>query len=130
MIDGHHICFQKKDSSLWNILGPSGKKIDATIREREPKTYYIEFEPVEVGSHLVEVYFNGVMLKNFPYVIKVYDTNKIKVIHPDRGTLDESVKLQSELSTVLNVEILSKVSINYWRKYRGRGKKKRGSLFL
>ena len=58
----------------------------------------------------MEVYFNGVMLKNFPYVIKVYDTNKIKVIHPDRGTLDESVKLQSELPTVLNVEILWKAS--------------------
>ena len=122
MIDGHHICFQKKDSSLWNILGPSGKKIDATIREREPKTYYIEFEPVEVGSHLVEVYFNGVMLKNFPYVIKVYDTNKIKVIHPDRGTLDESVKLQSELPTVLNVEILLKASKNNRWKFVRRGK--------
>ncbi|XP_078312683.1 filamin-A-like isoform X1 [Crassostrea virginica] len=86
------------DQFTVSIQGPSGKKIDATIRERESKIYYIEFEPVEVGSHLVEVYFNGVMLKNFPYVIKVYDTNKIKVIHPDRGTLDESVKLQIDVT--------------------------------
>lgn len=53
------------------------------MRETTSETYCIEFEPVEVGSHLVEVYFNGVMLKNFPYVIKVYDTSKIKV---DRQT--------------------------------------------
>ncbi|XP_078312685.1 filamin-C-like isoform X3 [Crassostrea virginica] len=85
-------------TAVVDITSPSGKKIDATIRERESKIYYIEFEPVEVGSHLVEVYFNGVMLKNFPYVIKVYDTNKIKVIHPDRGTLDESVKLQIDVT--------------------------------
>lgn len=76
--------------------GPSGKKIDAKIRETTSKTYCIEFEPVEVGSHLVEVYFNGVMLKNFPFVIKVYDTSKIKVNRPDRAMMDESIKLQSK----------------------------------
>lgn len=51
---------------------------------------------MEVGSHLVEVYFNGVMLKNFPYVIKVFDTSKIKVDRPDRAMMDESIKLQSK----------------------------------
>lgn len=51
---------------------------------------------MEVGSHLVEVYFNEVMLKNFPYVIKVYDTSKIKVNRPDRAMMDESIKLQSK----------------------------------
>lgn len=51
---------------------------------------------MEVGSHLVEVYFNEVMLKNFPYVIKVYDTSKIKVKRPDRAMMDESIKLQSK----------------------------------
>lgn len=66
------------------------------MRETTSKTYCIEFEPVEVGSHLVEVYFNGVMLKNFPYVIKVYDTGKIKVDRPDRAMMDESIKLQSK----------------------------------
>lgn len=53
---------------------------------------------MEVGSHLVEVYFNGVMLKNFPYVIKVYDTSKIKVDRPDRAMMDESIKLQIDVS--------------------------------
>lgn len=51
---------------------------------------------MEVGSHFVEVYFNEVMLKNFPYVIKVYDTSKIKVNRPDRAMMDESIKLQSK----------------------------------
>lgn len=72
------------------------------MRETTSETYCIEFEPVEVGSHLVEVYFNGVMLKNFPYVIKVYDTSKIKVDRPDRAMMDESIKLQSK----------------QWRKYK------------
>lgn len=44
----------------------------------------------------MEVYFNEVMLKNFPYVIKVYDTSKIKVNRPDRAMMDESIKLQSK----------------------------------
>lgn len=51
-----------------------------------------------MGSHLVEVYFNEVMLKNFPYVIKVYDTSKIKVNRPDRAMMDESIKLQIDVS--------------------------------
>ncbi|XP_034327974.2 filamin-A isoform X1 [Magallana gigas] len=86
------------DKFTVSIEGPSGKKIDAKMRETTSETYCIEFEPVEVGSHLVEVYFNGVMLKNFPYVIKVYDTSKIKVDRPDRAMMDESIKLQIDVS--------------------------------
>ncbi|XP_065926036.1 filamin-A isoform X4 [Magallana gigas] len=85
-------------SAVVDITSPSGKKIDAKMRETTSETYCIEFEPVEVGSHLVEVYFNGVMLKNFPYVIKVYDTSKIKVDRPDRAMMDESIKLQIDVS--------------------------------
>ncbi|XP_062567858.1 filamin-A-like isoform X3 [Saccostrea cucullata] len=81
-----------------SIEGPSGRKVDAKIRETSAKTYCIEFEPNEVGSHLVEVYFNGVMLKNFPYVIKVYDVNHVRVTRPDKAMVDESVRLLIDVS--------------------------------
>ncbi|XP_061194597.1 filamin-C-like isoform X3 [Saccostrea echinata] len=81
-----------------SIEGPSGRKVDAKIRETSSKTYCIEFEPNEVGSHLVEVYFNGVMLKNFPYVIKVYDVNHVRVTRPDKAMVDESVRLLIDVS--------------------------------
>jgi hypothetical protein len=80
---------------ILKFTGPSGKKVDAKIRESSSKTYIIEFEPVEIGSHLVQVYFNGVMLKNFPYVIKVYDADKVKVIRPERSMVDERVQILS-----------------------------------
>ncbi|XP_056004558.1 filamin-A-like isoform X3 [Ostrea edulis] len=81
-----------------SIEGPSGKKIDAKIRESSSKSYFIEFEPLEVGSHLVQVYFNGMMLKNFPYVIKVYDADKVKVIRPDKSVVDERIKILIDVS--------------------------------
>lgn len=62
------------------------------MREIIFEIYSIEFELVEVGSYFVEVYFNGVMLKNFFYVIKVYDISKIKVDRLDRVMMDESIK--------------------------------------
>lgn len=62
------------------------------MREIIFEIYCIEFELVEVGSYFVEVYFNGVMLKNFFYVIKVFDISKIKVDRLDRVMMDESIK--------------------------------------
>ncbi|XP_056004559.1 filamin-A-like isoform X4 [Ostrea edulis] len=85
-------------SAVVDITSPSGKKIDAKIRESSSKSYFIEFEPLEVGSHLVQVYFNGMMLKNFPYVIKVYDADKVKVIRPDKSVVDERIKILIDVS--------------------------------
>lgn len=63
-----------------NFKGPSGVKMSSKIRESEKGKYAIEWVPVEVGSHLVEVYFYGKLVKGFPYVVKVFDPHRVKML--------------------------------------------------
>ncbi|KAJ8309862.1 hypothetical protein KUTeg_011727 [Tegillarca granosa] len=62
------------------VPGPSGVKMSSKIRESEKGKYAIEWVPVEVGSHLVEVYFFGKLVKGFPYVVKVFDPHRVKML--------------------------------------------------
>ncbi|KAK3094677.1 hypothetical protein FSP39_004809 [Pinctada imbricata] len=63
-----------------DIISPSGTKILAQIKETSPGKYCVEFVPQEVGSHLVEVFLCGKLVKGFPHVVKVYDSTKVRVI--------------------------------------------------
>ncbi|XP_076753150.1 filamin-type immunoglobulin domains fbug isoform X1 [Xylocopa sonorina] len=63
------------------IITPSKRHISARIDEElgRPGEFRIEFTPIEVGSHLVEVTIAGQKLPAGPLVAKVYNSSLIQV---------------------------------------------------
>lgn len=63
------------------FLAPSKRHVPAKIDEESgrPGEFHVEFTPIEVGSHLVEVTIAGQKLPAGPLVAKVYNSSLIQV---------------------------------------------------
>ena len=72
------------------ITSPSGKNVPANI------TYsngcFCEFTPQEVGPHVIAIEHCGYPINSSPFVIKSYDTKKVKVSPATSGSIGKPVQ--------------------------------------
>lgn len=73
------------------VMGPAQKQLKAHVKETD-KGYKIQFEPIEVGDHSVEVRLpNGGHVDGSPLLLKAYSAEKVVVTDIKSGVVGKSV---------------------------------------
>lgn len=73
------------------VMGPAQKPVEAQIKQAE-KGYKVQFEPVEVGDHSVDVHLpNGGIFDGSPLLLKAYSAEKVIVTDIKPGIVGKSV---------------------------------------
>ncbi|XP_072156699.1 filamin-B isoform X2 [Bemisia tabaci] len=90
--------FHKEDIHA-SVISPSKISSSAkVVPDGENGLYQIEFTPVEVGSHLVEVSVAGEKLPAGPLVAKVYNAGLIKVTDVTSGVIGQPCQFRVDAS--------------------------------
>ncbi|KAK3589648.1 hypothetical protein CHS0354_015146 [Potamilus streckersoni] len=79
------------------ITAPSGRNVPFK-RIKEGNDFRVEYTPVEVGDHNIEVRFGNQELNGSPFVAKAYDTSAIKVTPPKDGIVGEGISFLIDVS--------------------------------
>ncbi|KAL3847646.1 hypothetical protein ACJMK2_018548, partial [Sinanodonta woodiana] len=79
------------------ITAPSGRNVPVK-QIKEGNDYRVEYMPVEVGDHNIEVRFGNQELNGSPFVAKAYDTSAIKVTPPKDGVVGEEISFFIDVS--------------------------------
>lgn len=75
-----------------SIVSDSKKnEIGTEIVEIEPGHMQINFTPVHVGDHEIDVRYGGVPVTGSPFTCRAYDPAKIRVGDIPKGFLDKAV---------------------------------------
>src|SRR6218665_528096 len=78
------------------ILGPSHSNLKATLHGDHLNGYQIQFNPTEVGDHAVDIKIAGISIPGCPFLVKVYDSELVKVVDIKDGVVGKSVYFSSE----------------------------------
>lgn len=78
------------------LLGPAHKPLKFEILASNQSGYQVSFKPFEVGDHLLDVKIDDEPINNCPFLIKVYDANRVVVSEPTGGVLGKPVFFSSK----------------------------------
>ncbi|XP_043521085.1 filamin-A isoform X2 [Frieseomelitta varia] len=94
------------------IITPSKRHIPAKINEESgrPGEFRVEFTPIEVGSHLVEVTIAGQKLPAGPLVAKVYNSSLIQVTDVPSAVIGHACQFRVDASAAGEGQL--EISIN------------------
>ena len=57
-----------------------------TKSEKDPtERYRIEFTPIMVGPHIINISYGGQVINGCPYTCQVYDSSKVRVVDVSHG---------------------------------------------
>ncbi|CAB3401181.1 unnamed protein product [Caenorhabditis bovis] len=89
------------------VLDSKKNEIGTEIVEIEPGSMQINFTPVTVGDHEIDVKYGGVPVTGSPFTCRAYDPAKIKVGAIPKGLLDKPVYFTVDASEagVGNLEV-------------------------
>lgn len=59
--------------------------------------YQIQFNPVEVGDHAIDIKIGGNSIPGCPFLVKVYDAKKVKVTDIKNGTINVPIYFTSNI---------------------------------
>lgn len=95
------------------VTGPANKQLEATINPCD-RGYKVQFEPMEVGDHSVEVKMpsNGAHVDGSPFLLKAYSAEKVVVTDIKPGVVGKSVSfgINASQAGAGNLEII--VAVN------------------
>ncbi|XP_046393064.1 filamin-A isoform X2 [Ischnura elegans] len=102
------------------VMGPSRRTVNANIIENEvtpgegsPQRgkHTVEFTPTEVGDHSVEVRIDGDHIEGSPFLVKAYDSSKVKVTDINSGVVGKPVffSINASQAGAGNLEIIVSV---------------------
>ncbi|XP_071442492.1 filamin-C isoform X2 [Hetaerina americana] len=102
------------------VMGPSRRPVNATIIANEPAAgegsaqrgkHTVEFTPTEVGDHSVEVRIDGDHIEGSPFLVKAYDSSKVKVTDINSGIVGKAVffSINASQAGAGNLEIIVSV---------------------
>ncbi|XP_066943284.1 filamin-A isoform X1 [Macrobrachium rosenbergii] len=94
------------------ILSPSRHPLEPRISTTDGGKLMVEYTPVEVGDHSVEVRVAGMLVPGSPFLVKAYDANKVRVTEVATGIVAKPVYFSIDASQAGagNLEII--VSVN------------------
>ncbi|KAM3727354.1 Filamin-C [Dirofilaria immitis] len=61
------------------VIDPEKRKIQSSMSDHEPGIKKVEFTPIQVGDHEIEVKYAGVDVQGSPFTCRAYDPAKISV---------------------------------------------------
>lgn len=94
------------------VLGPARKDITTQVKDTE-KGFKVEFEPIDVGDHSVEVRLpQGGHVEGSPFLLKAYSAEKVIVTDIKPGVVGKSVSfgINASQAGAGNLEII--VAVN------------------
>ncbi|XP_068231445.1 filamin-A isoform X3 [Palaemon carinicauda] len=94
------------------ILSPSRHPLEPRVSTTDEGKLMVEYTPVEVGDHSVEVRVAGMLVPGSPFLVKAYDANKVRVTEVATGIVAKPVYFSIDASQAGagNLEII--VSVN------------------
>ncbi|XP_040074680.2 filamin-A [Ixodes scapularis] len=94
-----------------SILGPNQSPLKTHVTGNHHGGYRVEYTPVEVGDHAVEILLGGQSLAGSPFMSKVYDASKVRVADIGSGTVGRPVYFSIDASQAGagNLEIIVSV---------------------
>lgn len=83
------------DDLTVHVISPSKRVLQARVLPgKRPGVQSVEFIPIEVGTHIVEVLVNGEKLPSGPLIAKVYDAGLIQVADVSGGVVGQPVQFR------------------------------------
>ncbi|KAL3990483.1 Filamin/ABP280 repeat family protein [Acanthocheilonema viteae] len=73
------------------VIDPERRKIESSMSDHEPGVKKIEFIPVQVGDHEIEVKYAGADVQGSPFTCRAYDPAKISVGDIPNSVVDRPV---------------------------------------
>ena len=94
------------------VLSPTRKVVPSSIHFVSEGHYGVDYHPVEVGDHQVEVKISDLHVQGSPFVVKAYDASKVSVTNFTAGVVQKPVYFSIDASQAGagNLEII--VSVN------------------
>ncbi|XP_023244649.1 filamin-B-like [Centruroides sculpturatus] len=94
------------------ILGPNQKQLQEYINGNYHSGYRVEYTPVEVGDHSIDVRLHGHPIMGSPFLVKAYDASRVKVTDIGSGIVGKPVYFSIDAcqAGAGNLEII--VSVN------------------
>ncbi|KAB7497586.1 Filamin-A [Armadillidium nasatum] len=95
-----------------NIISPSRHVVNPDITAVGDGKIKVEYTPMEVGDHGLEIRVGGVLVPGAPFLVKAYDSSKVKVTDVTSGVVAKPVYFSIDASQAGagNLEII--VSVN------------------
>ncbi|XP_049948482.1 filamin-A [Schistocerca serialis cubense] len=94
------------------VLGPSRRILPVNVNAQGGGHYSVQFTPVDVGDHSVEVKLGNVHVEGSPFLVKAYDAAKVRVTDINSGIVGKPVffSINASQAGAGNLEII--VSVN------------------
>ncbi|XP_013775194.1 LOW QUALITY PROTEIN: filamin-A-like [Limulus polyphemus] len=94
------------------VMGPSQQPLKCAISGTYQSNYKVEYTPVEVGDHNVDVRLIGHPVGQSPYLVKAYDSTRVKVTDVGNGIVGKPVYFSIDASQAGagNLEIIVSVA--------------------
>ncbi|CAL1298214.1 unnamed protein product, partial [Larinioides sclopetarius] len=93
------------------VLGPNQLPLKCFIHGNYQSGYRVEYTPLDVGDHAVDVRIDGQPVASSPYLVKVYDASRVKVTDIGSGVVGKPVYFSIDASQAGagNLEIIVSV---------------------
>ncbi|GIY41276.1 filamin-A [Caerostris darwini] len=93
------------------VIGPNQLPLKCFIHGNYQSGYRVEYTPVDVGDHAVDVRIDGQPVGSSPYLVKVYDASRVKVTDIGAGVVGKPVYFSIDASQAGagNLEIIVSV---------------------
>ena len=95
--------------SCWSsVVDPYGKPVSARLSAAGGGRQRVEFEPVDVGPHTVDVRYAAQSVHGSPYTAHVYDPGRVRLVDaPSSGVLGNDVHFTGQYQDNLKANLLS-----------------------
>ncbi|GIZ01212.1 filamin-A [Caerostris extrusa] len=80
------------------VIGPNQLPLKCFIHGNYQSGYRVEYTPVDVGDHAVDVRIDGQPVGSSPYLVKVYDASRVKVTDIGAGVVGKPVYFSIDAS--------------------------------
>lgn len=85
------------DDLVVQVISPSKRSVQARVLPgNRTGVQSVEFVPIEVGTHIIEVTVNGDKLPTGPLIAKVYDAGLIQVADVSGGVVGQPVQFRGK----------------------------------
>uniref|UniRef100_A0A8R1XV92 Uncharacterized protein n=1 Tax=Onchocerca volvulus TaxID=6282 RepID=A0A8R1XV92_ONCVO len=101
------ITLEGEESLDITVIDPEKKKIESSMFDHEPGVKRVEFIPMQVGDHEIEVKYAGMDVQGSPFTCRAYDPAKIIVGDIPKSVIDRPVHFVVDASQagVGNLEV-------------------------
>lgn len=78
------------------ILSPTHQNLKPILLGDHLNGYQIQFSPVEVGDHAIDIKIGANSIPGCPFLVKVYDAKKVKVTDFKNGFVGKPIYFTSK----------------------------------